>query len=381
MGLSKQNRAVKRPPNHSRPRRRRGQAFRIRGAFVAPLLLWNGLIEHSEIVPGLVSVVICAWNNWPDVEMAIESALHQSYKSVEVIVVDNSSTDATPQEVPSRFGQRIRYIRQTNRDTAGAYNAGFEVARGEYIQFVDGDDVLAPNKIEKQMEFFRADPELDIVYGDARMFQTQACAANWIDPSTQHEDDIWRSLISSHVGISALGTLWHRRSIEKVGPWDEGLYVEDLDYLLRSAWAGCRFAHCPGGPMGFSRVRPSQKTENSPAIARGLEAVWSKALGYVTLEPYRGLIAAELARHRFSMALSKDITRKEALSMLANARGSSPETVPISMYLATRAAILVPAIRTSWLRKLRRCILHQFGFGAPDGSGPKVAMITKGPGR
>jgi hypothetical protein len=333
------------------------------------------VIEQSEIVLGLVSVVVCAWNNWPDLEMTIESALHQSYQPVEVIVVDNSSTDATAEEVPSRFGHRVRYIRQSNKDTAGAYNAGFEVARGEYIQFVDGDDVLAPNKIEKQMEVFQVDPELDIVYGDARMFQTQAGVANWIDPSTQPEDDIWRALISSHVGISALGTLWHRRSIEKVGQWDESLYVEDLDYLLRSAWAGCRFAHSSGGPMGFSRVRHGQKTEDSPAIQSGLEAVWSKALGYVTLEPYRGRIAAELARLRFNMALSRDITKQEALSTLALARASSPETVPMSMYVVTRAAILAPLIRTRWLRRIRRWVLGQFGFGSPDASGAKGESV------
>ena len=333
------------------------------------------MIEQSEIVQGMVSVVVCAWNNWPDLEMTIESALHQSYQNIEVIVVDNSSSDATAEEVPSRFGDRVRYIRQPNRDTAGAYNAGFEVARGEYIQFVDGDDVLAPNKIEKQMDVFQGNPDLDIVYGDARMFQTQAGVANWIDPSTQPEDDIWRALISSHVGISALGTLWHRRSIEKVGRWDEGLYVEDLDFLLRSAWAGCRFAHSPGGPMGFSRVRRRQKTENSAAIAHGIEAVWSKALGYVTLEPYRGLIAAELARHRLSMALSRDISKQEALSTLALARASSPETVPMSMYVVTRAAILVPALRVRWLRKTRRWVLDRFGFGTPGISAAKVTSV------
>src|SRR5579859_2411960 len=119
-------------------------------------------MEGAEFTPESVSVVICAWNNWPDLEMTIESALHQSHQPLEVIVVDNSSTDATHQEVPSRFGQRVRYIRQPNKECAGAYNTGFAVARGEYIQFVDGDDVLAPNKIEKEMEVFRANPELDI---------------------------------------------------------------------------------------------------------------------------------------------------------------------------------------------------------------------------
>ena len=213
------------------------------------------------------------------------------------------------------------------------------------------------------------------MYGDARMFQTQAGAANWIDPSTQPEEDIWRALISSHVGISALGTLWHRRSIEKVGPWDEG--------SLRGGsglFAAIRLGRLPICPLprrahGLLAGTSAQKTENSAAIAHGIEAVWSKALGYVTLEPYRGLIAAELARHRLSMALSRDISKQEALSTLALARASSPETVPMSMYVVTRAAILVPALRVRWLRKTRRWVLDRFGFGTPEISAAKVTSV------
>src|SRR5579862_4238297 len=132
--------------------------------------------EATRVVPGLASVVICAWNNWPDLDMAIQSALNQSYRPVEVIVVDNSSTDATFPEVRRRFGRFIQYICQPNKDTAGAYNAGFELARGEFVQFIDGVDVLAPNKLEKQIEIFQSDPSLDIVYGDIGIFQTSAGA-------------------------------------------------------------------------------------------------------------------------------------------------------------------------------------------------------------
>jgi glycosyltransferase involved in cell wall biosynthesis len=249
------------------------------------------VIQGNEIIPGLVSVVICAYNNWPDVEMTIESALHQSYQPVEVIGLDNSSTDATGEEVPKRFGSRVRYVRQPNRLDAGAYNTGFELARGEFIQFVDGDDVLAPNKIEKQVEVFRARPELDIVYGDVRMFQTLAGIARWEDPSTQEEEDIIRAILCPGMGICALGTLFRRRALERVGPWDESLYVEDLHCLLRAAWAGCRFGHCAVVPMGFARERPGQKTKDLPAIERGVAAVWGKALGYATRDPYRSLIA------------------------------------------------------------------------------------------
>jgi hypothetical protein len=303
----------------------------------------NGVTERSETIPESVSAVICAWNNWPDLEMTIESALRQSYQPHEVIVVDNSSSDATPDEVPRRFGHRVRYIRQLNRECAGAYNAGFAVASGQFIQFVDGDDVLAPGKIEKQMEVFRANPELDVVYGDVRMFQTPDGAANWIDPSTDEEHDILRALLSPDVGLCALGTLWRRRALERVGPWDEALYVEDLDYFLRAAWAGCRFGHCPGGPMGFSRVRSGQKTANGPAMAKGMEAVWRKALGYVDREPYRSVIAARLAECRFSAALSRDhLTKREALAQLTLARATSPDTISALRYAVAWLAVVFP---------------------------------------
>ena len=318
--------------------------------------------EMGQMIPGLVSVVICAWNNWPDLEMTIESALHQSYQPVEVIVVDNSSDDATPEEVPRRFGHRLRYIRQPNRDTAGAYNSGFEVARGEFVQFLDGDDVLAPNKIEKQVEVFRSDPALDIVYGDIRVFHTSAGMPTRGFPGTQQEIDILMASLSSNLGICTdLGMLFRRKALEKVGPWDESLFVEDLDYLLRAAWAECRFGYCPGGPMGFARVRPGSKTQTSKAMALGNEAVLSKALGYVTRDPYRRLVAAKLARARFEMAISGvDLTKREAIAKLALARATSNETISALKHAAAWVIVIVPGgrylLHSRYFRPIRRLL-------------------------
>ncbi|HEY4381883.1 MAG TPA: glycosyltransferase [Acidobacteriaceae bacterium] len=318
----------------------------------------------------LVSVVICAYNNWPDLEMTIESALCQSYAPVEVIVVDNSSTDATEHEVAERFGGRVRYIRQENRGDGGAYNTGFGAASGELIQFVDGDDVLAPNKIEKQVAIFEERPEVDIVYGDIRQFQTMAGIAAWKDVATQPESDILMELISprrSWTGIGALGVLFRRRALETVGPWDESLYISDLDYWLRAAWAGCRFAHCPGSPMGFMRRRQGQMSANRAAMGRGLEAVWQKALGYVTREPYRGLLAEQLAEYRFRTAVARvGMRRREALDQLALARATSPAKVSAPAYVFGYATIVLPGgsflVRSRWLQAIRRRLASLFRF-------------------
>ena len=326
------------------------------------------------MIVGSVSVVICAWNNWPDLEMTIASALHQSSPPLEVIVVDNSSTDETSMEVSRRFGHRIRYINQPNLGCAGAYNTGFAIASGEFIQFIAGDDILAPNKLEKQLEVFRAKPELDIVYGDIRMFQTLPGVANWSDFPTQREDDMLAALLLPEkrgAGIDVLGVLFHRRALDRIGRWDESLYCEDNDYWLRAACAGCRFGHCPGSPMGFKRMWPGQKIADVARTTRGLEAVWDKALGYVTREPYRSLLADRLAEFRFYMAVSQDqMSTSEALAKLALARATSPEKISAMAYSCGYASIVLPGgsylVRSRGLRMIRRLLASLFGFRKPD---------------
>jgi glycosyltransferase involved in cell wall biosynthesis len=314
------------------------------------------------MVADLVSVIICAWNNWPDLEMAIESAIHQSYRPVEVVVVDNSSVDATQHEVPRRFGDRIKYVRQSNRDTGGAYNTGFELSRGAFVQFLDGDDVLAPNKIERQMEVFSDDPTIDIVYGDVAVFQRDAGPARWTFPQTRQESDMLLAILSSHVGICTdVGMLFRRQTIKEVGPWDESLYVEDLDYLIRAAWVGCRFKYCAGGPMGFARRRPNAKTASVDAMDLGNEAVWVKACNYITEEPYRRLLMAKLASLRLNMAVFRgQRTRSEVMRILKLARATDALTVSPFIFWAARLSLLFPGgrtmIRAPWLRPVRRLV-------------------------
>lgn len=318
----------------------------------------------------LVSVIICAWNNWPDLGMTIESALGQSYEPIEVIVVDNASTDGTNTEVQTRFRDKVRYIRQENRGDSGAYNTGLRMARGEFVQFVDGDDVLAPGKIEKQMSMFQAKPDLDIVYGDIRHFQTMGGAASWADVATQPEEDILREFIaprSGWSGIGALGMLFRRRALERIGPWDESLYICDLDYLLRAAWAGYSFGHCPGSPMGFARRRCGQMSANRVKMQLGQEAVWDKALGYITREPYRAMLADQLADCRFHLAVSRgQLGQSEALKKLALARATSPRKVSALAYALGYATIVLPGgsflVRSRFLRAIRRAFASMLGF-------------------
>jgi len=311
--------------------------------------------------PDLVSIIIAAHDNWPDLELTIQSALHQSHEPIEVIVVDNDSSDATQKEVPQRFGDAVRYIRQANRGDAGAYNTGMGAATGEFMQFLDGDDFLAPNKIEKQIAAFRADPEAEIVFGDTRQFQSMAGKADWTDIDTRDYDDMLAAFLDpdgNGAGLMVQGALFRRSTLERVGAWDESLYVADIDYWFRATWARCRFRYCPGS-LWFYRIHPGQMSANQAAIARGLEAAWEKALGYITDEPYRSSLTMQLARFSWHQAiLREDTTTRERLARLAWARQLNREAISLIAYLAGCGLIILPggrllarAPRLRWLRR------------------------------
>ena len=114
----------------------------------------------------LVSVVIPAYNAAATVEATIRSALSQSLSSIEVIVVDDGSTDATAELVArlAKTDQRLRMVQSENRGVAHARNLGIEHARGTFIAPLDADDVWHPSKLEKQIAAFQRDPELGFVY-------------------------------------------------------------------------------------------------------------------------------------------------------------------------------------------------------------------------
>ncbi|MBI4441748.1 MAG: glycosyltransferase [Acidobacteria bacterium] len=313
----------------------------------------------------LVSIVIVCYNNWPDLELAIESSLHQSYQPTEVIVVDNDSSDATPSEVPKRYGNRLRYLRQANRGDSGGYNAGVRVAQGEFVQFLDGDDFLAPNKIEKQVAILRDQPRLDVVYGDMRQFQSYGGAAYWEDWETGEYEDMLQTFISSDGGPAYHSYLYRRRVLEGLGNWDETLYTSDLDYWLRAAWAGYRFRYCPGS-WCFYRRRPGQMSANSLAMMRGVEAVWAKALGYITSEPYRSMVLNKLALTRFRLAMmDRELTLRQAFEKLALARAADPSIVNLLAYTVGAVLIVLPGsgifFRARWMKPVRHCVSRIIG--------------------
>jgi glycosyltransferase involved in cell wall biosynthesis/GNAT superfamily N-acetyltransferase len=127
----------------------------------SPFVIRRGTEQVSEgLDHPLVSVVMAAYNEERYIRSAVESILHQTYENLEMVVVDDGSTDGTPHVLATMKDSRLRVIRQSNRGQPAALNAGIHAAKGELITFLDGDDLCDSRRIEKQAEYLLTHKDL-----------------------------------------------------------------------------------------------------------------------------------------------------------------------------------------------------------------------------
>lgn len=117
----------------------------------------------------LISTIIPVYNGERYISEAINSVLQQTYNPIEIIVIDDGSTDKTAEVVKS-FGSVLKYFYQENSGTATARNSGISLAQGNFFAFLDADDLWVENKLKLQMEIFHNNPEVDLVFGQVKQF-------------------------------------------------------------------------------------------------------------------------------------------------------------------------------------------------------------------
>jgi glycosyltransferase involved in cell wall biosynthesis len=177
----------------------------------------------------LVSVVMPAFDEEAFIAEALESVLAQTYAPVEVIVVDDGSTDRTA-EIADGYGARV--VRQDRSGPAAARNAGLAVACGEYWAILDADDVMPADRIERQVEQLERHPEVGMVFGLTEAFVTpgQSRPAHW-SPAWDDGPFPWHTT----------AMLARRVLLELVGHFDASRrFAEDMDWIARAKAAGVR---------------------------------------------------------------------------------------------------------------------------------------------
>ncbi len=212
-----------------------------------------------------VSLVIATFNHARLLAEAIDSALSQTLDPVDVVVVDDGSTDDTP-AVLARYDARIRVLRQPNRGLAAARNAGLAATRGTYVAFLDADDVLAPTKLAEQVAVLERAPTLGWTYCDV-LIETVATGARvtaWLFPELIHGNF-----------IPAIAPLVRRTALDVVGGFDERLTaLEDWDLWLRLALSA--EARYSPAVLATYRVRPGGMSEDRSRMDRNRFRVLDK---------------------------------------------------------------------------------------------------------
>jgi glycosyltransferase involved in cell wall biosynthesis len=179
----------------------------------------------------LVSCIVPVFNGERYLSEALDSILKQSYKPLEIIVVDDGSRDGT-REVVQRYGTRVRYLHQSNAGPGVARNLGLGAATGEFVAFLDADDLWNTEKLERQIACFRARPDLEVCLTHVQNF--------WIPELREEETRLRLERLAQPLPGYVPQTVLARRAVfEKVGPFNGALrHGEDTDWFLRAAEQG-----------------------------------------------------------------------------------------------------------------------------------------------
>jgi glycosyltransferase involved in cell wall biosynthesis len=179
----------------------------------------------------LVSVVIPTYNHDRFLPDAINSIKNQDYKDVEIIVLDDGSTDSTPGLIKGITG--VIYVRQENKGLSAARNAGFKHSSGSYLVFLDADDLLYPTAISSNLAFLHADPELAFVSGCHNMVDVSGSITD--NSISSVEGSYYTELLRrNYIGMN--GAVMYTRKTMELAPFDETLKAcEDYDQYLRVA--------------------------------------------------------------------------------------------------------------------------------------------------
>jgi len=182
-----------------------------------------------------VSVIIPTFNSAGTIAEAVDSALSQSHLDIEIIVVDDGSSDNT-RIVLEQYRSKIKYLFQKNHGVAAARNCGMRLATGDYIAFLDADDVWLPTKIERQTAVLESDPGTGFVYCDNYFVDIRGeIIADYVRKVEFFRGDMLIDLFCSHF-LMTPAVMLRKECLEQIGYFDENLRVgEDYDFFLRLA--------------------------------------------------------------------------------------------------------------------------------------------------
>lgn len=219
----------------------------------------------------LVSVIIAVYNGEKWITETLASVLNQTYDNLEIILIDDGSTDNTVKVIEKSISQKIKLIQQQNQGQSTAFNRALQEAQGDYIQYLDADDLIASNKIETQLAFLQTQPKGSISCCEWTRFHQDHTAVSFT-PQALWQDFLpvdwllcaWQNHLMMH------GATWliPRTIIDKAGPWNPNLtLINDFEYFSRVILASTGVKFCWGAKTyyrsGLENSVSGLKTDNA----------------------------------------------------------------------------------------------------------------------
>lgn len=300
------------------------------------------------------AVAIPAHNALPDVVEAIESALGQTLPPVEIVVVDDSSTDGTGEEIRRRFGDRVRVVSGWFGSAAAARNAAWRASHAPWVAFLDADDLWYPRKLERAAAVLASAPEARWFFSDGAFRNLEGeTQPSWFEMWADVEDGYVGSPVAQLFEVNFVLTssvVVHRSLLEATRGFDETLsHAEDLGLWIRLARRApaaatreplVRYQHLPGGLTRKVEARLMGDVALFERLARDT--------GLSAADRHRARARVAVSRHKLAIAALREGRSRDAWRHLPGA-WLFPERVLPTLTLA--AACALPS---AWLGALRR---------------------------
>lgn len=301
----------------------------------------------------LVSVIIPVRNRIAFIEEALQSVYNQSYRPIEILIINDGSTIDNSYNI-EKIVKRFQYVdpninlKQINNEPKGApfaRNYGFRISKGNYIQFFDSDDILLPDKLQKQVMYLERDQEIDLVYSKAQH----------TDEKLNRFDRYWgRKLDGTYLDYflfswQTMCALYKRSAIEKYGLWDETLTInQDWEFSLRYIIKGARVVFLDEVQSLFRRHSKGNIGSFSNDLTK-IEGKWLSTQKIYNLLKEKRMLNYKLRKcfiKRWTYILLLSLSAKSSktfYSKLSEVRGDFPLLLFFILYLV-KVLNLAPVI-------------------------------------
>lgn len=317
---------------------------------------------EPTVVPGMVSTVIPVHNRPAMLPDAVDCVVRQTYRPVEVIIVDDGSTDETPEvgkALVKEHPEQVQYHRQFNQGAGAARNRGFTRTRGEYVEFLDSDDLIAPTKFERQVAALRERPECGVAYCVTlrrRLTGAEVVAAR----TGERFDRILPEFLTCR-GWHTNTPLWRRTVCEAIGAWGRFRVMEDWEYDCRAGILGVRPVYCPE-PLATVRDHSGDRAGRS---GTGLNAEMLRGYFAAHRSIYERLQQAALTGGDYMRPFSRRLFR---IARLCGARGLKVEAREALELALEAARPYGPALELRMFRAAARLIGWQMASRLSEGA-------------